>query len=73
MHKQEIAHSIEDQITELNTAIGRLKFVLNQTIDSHQARDLLEAIDALNAHKKALRKIVTNIVEDAKFQQPLSK
>ena len=50
--------------------IRRLYQVYMQTIDSHQQRDIYEAIQDLTRTKKELEKIIEKIVEDARNYSP---
>jgi len=67
MDKQQIAHTLEKEISLINIDLRRLYRIRQQTIDSHQARDIDDIIQNLVAHKQKLENIVENIVEDAKI------
>lgn len=70
MDKQQIAHILEKEISIININLRRLHRIYTQTIDSHQASDINDAIQDLVSHKQKLEKIVTNIVEDARHFNP---
>ena len=70
MDKQQIAHTLEKEIVEIDKTLTKLCYVRNQTIDTFYARELNDVINKLIAHKQKLENIVTNIVEDAKHFNP---
>ena len=70
MDKQQIAHTLEKEISMIDINIRRLHQVYMQTIDSHQQRDIYDAIQDLTRTKKELKKIIEKIVEDAKNYSP---
>lgn len=70
MDKQQIAHTLEKEISMIDINIRRLHQVYKQTIDSHQQRDIYDAIQDLTRTKKELEKIIEKIVEDARNYSP---
>ncbi|MBR2970143.1 MAG: hypothetical protein IKC49_03715 [Clostridia bacterium] len=70
MDKQQIAHTLEKEIYMIDINIRRLHQVYMQTIDSHQQRDIYDAIQDLTRTKKELEKIIEKIVEDARNYSP---
>ena len=70
MDKQEIAHTLEKEISLINIDLRRLHRIQQQTIDSHQARDIDDVIQDLVTIKKNLENVIENIVEDAKNYPP---
>ena len=70
MDKQQIAHTLEKEISMIDINIRRLHQVYMQTIDSHQQRDIYDAIQDLTRTKKELEKIIEKIVEDASNYSP---
>jgi hypothetical protein len=66
MDKQEIAHVLEKEIATIDRNLKRLQYLYSQTIDTHQARVIDDAIQDLVAHKQNLQKIIVNIAEAAK-------
>lgn len=70
MDKQQIAHTLEKEISMIDINIRRLHQVYMQTIDSHQQRDIYDAIQDLTRTKKELEKIIEKIVEDARNYSP---
>ena len=73
MDKQQIAHTLEKEISMIDINIRRLHQVYMQTIDSHQQRDIYDAIQDLTRTKKELEKIIEKIVEDARNYSPRVK
>jgi len=73
MNKQQIAHTIEKEISMIDLNIRRLHRIYMQTIDSHQQRDIYDAIQDLTRSKKELEKIIEKIVEDARSYSPRVK
>ena len=70
MDKQQIAHTLEKEISMIDINIRRLHQVYMQTIDSHQQRDIYDAIQDLTRTKKELEKIIEKIVEDSRNYSP---
>ncbi len=66
MDKQQIAHTLEKEISLLTSNIRKLDRIYMQTIDSHQARDIYDTMQDLTTIKRNLEKVLENIVEDAK-------
>ena len=66
MDKQLIAHTLEKEIAMIDINIKRLHKIFMQTIDSHQARDVYDAMQDITRTKKELEKIIENITEYAK-------
>ena len=64
MDKQQIAHTLEKEKSMIDINIRRLHQVCMQTIDSHQQRDIYDAIQDLTRTKKELEKIIEKIVEE---------
>ena len=73
MNKQEIAHILEKEISTIDRNLRRLDRIYMQTIDSHQQRDIYDAIQDLTRTKKELEKIIKKIVEDARNYSPRIK
>ena len=70
MDKQQIAHTLEKEISLINRNIQKLDRIYMQTIDSHQARDIYDTMQDLVTIKTNLEKVIANIVEDAKIYNP---
>lgn len=70
MDKQQIAHILEKEISMIDVNIRRLNKIYMQEIDSHQQRDIYDAIQDLIRTEKELEKVIENIVEDARNYCP---
>ena len=70
MDKQQIAHILDKEIATIDRNLKRLQYLYSQTIDSHQARVIDDAIQDLVAHKQNLQNIIVNITEFAKGYNP---
>lgn len=64
MDKQQIAHILDDEITNLDKTLSRLYIIYNQTTDDSTAMDLKIVINSLINRKQNLEQIITQIVED---------
>ena len=70
MNKQEISHTLKEEIEKVDLTIARMQRVCCQTVDSHQIREIATAINDLENHKKALEEIIEAIYKDARSYNP---
>ena len=70
MNKQQIANELEKEISLINIDLRRLHGVYVHTVNSHHAREINDVIQNLARHKKFLEKVLANIVEEARDNNP---
>ena len=73
MDKQQIAHTLEKDINVLNDVLTRLQIVGNHEVNPHLLRELNIIYDEVSQVRKSSKKIIENIVNDAKLDASYTK